>query len=465
MAAAEPLPGTESLRYGLVQSSCTSGFGLRCLVLVFMGKRWRRMSKISRRSPPTPATRSWTLRHWQLRTVPHPAKVFLLLVELTAVAITVALLVAQRVSTAEWVRLGVLTFLAIGYAEAGARIERLKRYLSPGGDKVASNQVSVWAFAAVLTVPSGWAAVLVALLYGQYLVRRCRDRTGVPYRVIFAGATVMLSAEAAGALVTWDGGGDVLRGGLRAPVVVIAALLVFTLVNFGVLLTGMCLVRRPPTLRAMLPDSDSFGYEIATLALGIVTAEFLVHSLALTPVALILAAYLHRSSLVNSLHRSSRTDPKTGLPNLPAWTEHAQAVLAHSHRHGQTVTILFCDLDHFKVVNDMYGHQVGDRVLAAVAQCLRRELRGHDGIGRFGGEEFVVVLDAISAAEADAVAGRLRTAVSALHFDDDLTITMSVGMASHEPGLVAPELQPLIGRADKALRIAKADGRNRVRAA
>ncbi len=415
--------------------------------------------------PASPATRPWAVRSWQLRTVPIAAKIFFLLVELVAVVVAAWLLLDQPIRPAEWVRLGVLAVLALGYAEAGARIERLKRYLSPGGDRVAANQVSVWAFAAVLVVPSGWAAVLIALLYGQYLVRRCRDRTGVPYRVVFAGATVVLSAEAASAIVVWGGEGDVLRGGLRAPVAIVGALLVFTLINFGVLLTGMCLVRRPPTLRAMLPDSDSLGYEIATLALGIVTAEFLVHSIALTPVALILAAYLHRSSLVNSLHRASRIDTKTGLPNLKAWTEYAQSVLAHSHRHGDPVTVLFCDLDHFKIVNDVYGHQVGDRVLSLVAQCLRRELRGHDGIGRFGGEEFVVVLDAISPSEADVVAGRLRAAVSALRFDDGLSITVSVGMASHQPGAVAPELQVLVGRADKALRLAKAEGRNRVRAA
>jgi len=416
-------------------------------------------------SLPAPATRPWGFRCWQLRTVPNAAKAFLLLVEIAAIAVTIGLLLTQRVTAAEWVRLGVVTFLALGYAEAGARIERLKRYLSPGGDRVASNQVSVWAFAAVLTVPAGWAAVLIALLYAQYLIRRWRDKSGVPYRVVFAGATVVLSAEAASALLAWGGGGDVLRGGLLAPALVVGALLVFTLTNFGVLLTGMFLVRRPPTVRAMLPDSDSFGYEIATLALGIVTAEFLVHSLLLTPVALIVAAYLHRSSLVNTLHRASRTDTKTGLPNLTAWTEHAQSLLAHSHRHGETVTVLFCDLDHFKLVNDEHGHQVGDSVLTSVAQCLRRELRGHDGIGRFGGEEFVVVLDAISPAEADVVADRLRTAVSALRFDDGLSITISVGMASHDPGPVAPELQQLVGRADQALRIAKADGRNRVRTA
>jgi diguanylate cyclase (GGDEF)-like protein len=422
---------------------------------------------VSADPPPSPASavRPGAFANWKLRTVPIAAKVFLLLVEASAVAVTAWLLLTQPVDTAEWVRLGVLTALAVGYAEAGARIERLKRYLSPGGDKVAANQVSVWAFAAVLTVPAGWAGVLIALLYTQSLIRRGRDRTGVPYRVVFGAATVVLSAEAASALVAWVGGGDVLRGGLRAPVAIVGAVLVFTLINFGVLLTGMCLVRRPPTLRVMLPDSESLGYEIATLALGIVTAEFLVHSLALTPVALILAAYLHRSSLVNSLHRASRTDTKTGLPNLTAWTEHAQAVLAHSHRRGEAVTVLFCDLDHFKVVNDVYGHLVGDHVLTSVAQCLRRELRGHDGIGRFGGEEFVVVLDSISPAEADLVAGRLRTAVSALRFADGPSITVSVGMASHQPGPVAPDLQHLIGRADTALRVAKAEGRNQVRAA
>jgi len=414
--------------------------------------------------PAAISTHSWAPRRWRLRTVPNTARWFLLLVDVVALLVTLILLASEPMSTADWLRFGALAAVAFGYAEAGARIERLKRYLSPGGDKVVSNQVSVWAFAAVLTVPAGWAAALIALLYLQSLVRRSRDKTGVPYRVVFAGATVMLSAEAASASLAVAGAGDVLRGGLLAPAAVIGALLVFTLVNFGVLITGMWLTRRPPRLRALLPDIDAFGYEVATLTLGIVTAEFLIHTPALTPVAVILAAYLHRSSLVNSLHQAAAIDSKTALPNLAAWTEHAQQVLSRAHRYQEPVTVLFCDLDHFKKVNDTYGHLTGDCVLATVAQCLRQELRGRESIGRFGGEEFVVILDSIEQGEAERVATRLRTAVSALPFDHGLHITMSVGVAHHHPGR-EPGLQELLTRADAGLRAAKANGRNQVHTA
>ncbi len=414
------------------------------------------------RSSITTSTHSWAPRHWRLRTVPQMARFFLLLVEFIAVVVTSVLVVTEPMSTAEWLRFAVLATVAFGYSEAGARIERLKRYLSPGGDRVVANQVSVWAFAAVLTVPAGWAALLIAALYVQSLVQRCRDRTGVPYRVVFAGATVMLSAEAASASLTVAGVGDILRGGLLAPAAVVGALLVFTIVNFGVLLTGMGLTRRPPRLRELLPDVDAFGYEIATLTLGIVTAEFLAHTPTLTPVAVILAAYLHRSSLVNSLHRAAAIDPKTALPNLTAWTEHAQRVLSRAFRRNEPVSVLFCDLDHFKQVNDTYGHLTGDRVLAAVAQCLRQELRGPDDIGRFGGEEFVVVLHALDHCAAHVVATRLRIAVSALRFDHGLHITMSVGVAHHPAGR-EPHLHELLACADAGLHLAKTSGRNQVR--
>ncbi len=414
------------------------------------------------RFPTASSTHSWSPRRWRLRTVPNSARYFLLSVDVVALVVTSWLLVTERMSTADWLRFAVLAAVAVGYGEASARIERLKRYLSPGGDRVVSNQVSVWAFAAVLTVPAGWAAVLIAVLYVVSLARRCRDKTGVAYRVVFAGATVMLSAEAASAALTVAGAGDVLRGGLLAPAAVVGALLVFTAANFGILMTGMWLTRRPPQLRGLLPDVDTFGYEVATLTLGIATAEFLIHTPALTPVAVLLAAYLHRSSLVNSLHRASAIDPKTALPNLTTWTEHAQGVLARAHSRNEPVTVLFCDLDHFKEVNDTYGHLTGDHVLAAVAQCLRQELRGHDDIGRFGGEEFVVVLHTIDQREAHVVATRLRIAVSALTFDHGLHITMSVGIAHRHPGR-EPELQELLTRADAGLRVAKANGRNQVR--
>jgi len=190
-----------------------------------------------------------------------------------------------------------------------------------------------------------------------------------------------------------------------------------------------------------------------------------LHTLALTPVVVGLAICLHRSSLVTDLYRSSRTDTETGLLNHTAWTEHATGVLSRSRREHQPVTVLFCDLDNFKSVNDTHGHLAGDKVLIAVADCLRRELRGHDGIGRYGGEEFVIILDRVPLREAQHVADRLRAAISALPLDNDLRITVSIGLAhgySHDPRL---DLQQLITRADTALYDAKKSGRDRTETA
>ena len=173
-------------------------------------------------------------------------------------------------------------------------------------------------------------------------------------------------------------------------------MLTYSLGSLFVVLAGMWLTLRPPSARAMVPDTGTIGYEVTTLGLGILAAEVVVRTLVLTPIVIGLAICLHRSSLVSGLHRSSRTDPKTGLLNNRAWNEHATGVLSRSQRDRQPVTVLFCDLDHFKAVNDTHGHLVGDRVLVAVADCFRRELRGHDGLGRYGGEEFVVILDRLT---------------------------------------------------------------------
>ena len=252
------------------------------------------------------------------------------------------------------------------------------------------------------------------------------------------------------------------RGGLLAPAAVVVALLVYTVANFALVLIGMWLTLRPPSVRAMLPETDAIGYQLGTLGLGIVAAEFVLHTLALIPVVVGLAILLQRSSLVTGLRRSSRTDTKTELLNHAAWTEHATGVLSRCRREHQPVTVLFCDLDNFKKVNDTHGHLAGDQVLTAVADCLRRELRGHDGIGRYGGEEFVVILDQLQLREAQLVANRLRTAISSLSLDNARHITVSIGLAHAPPHRPPPDLQQLLTRADTALYQAKTSGRDRV---
>ncbi len=404
--------------------------------------------------------RALSVRRWALWSVPPPARSFLLLVDAAAAALTIMLLLTQSVSHTDLIRVGMLALLAIGYAE-GARIDRLKRYVL-GSDKVYSNQLSVWTFAAVLSVPAGAAALLVALIYTHVLVQRVRDKSGLPYRTVFVAATVILSVLAAAAVLAAAGGHDPLRGGVLAPIAVLAALLMTGLVNCGLAATGIWLTTRPPSVRALVPDKDTLGYELAALILGLLTAELLVHTPVLSPLVLILVVCLRRSSLVNTLRRSARTDAKTGLLNTAAWNDHATGILSRSHRDAQPVTVLFCDLDRFKAVNDTHGHLVGDNVLVAVADCLRRELRGHDGLGRYGGEEFVIILDRLDLGAAQQVADRLRAAISTLHVVDGLQITMSIGLAHHQPEHDPIDLDQLLTRADTALYQAKSSGRDRV---
>lgn len=410
-----------------------------------------------------PSTGLHRVRGWALWSIPRSAFLYMLVVEGVAAAGTTTLLLSRGGSRTDFLRVAVLTVLAIGYAEGTARIERLKRYMCNG--KVFSNEVSVWICAGMLTVSAAWAAVLVILIYGHLLIQRSRDKSNTPYRVAFTAAAAVLSVLAGSALLSATGSNDAMRGGVEGPAAAVGAVLIYCLGSLVVVLAGMWLTLRPPSLRAMVPDTDTIGYEVATLGLGILAAEVVVYTLVLTPIVIGLAICLHRSSLVSGLRNSSRVDTKTGLLNNSAWNEHATGVLSRSQRDRQPVTVLFCDLDHFKAVNDAHGHLVGDRVLVAVADCFRRELRGHDGIGRYGGEEFIVILDKLTRPEAQLVADRLRNAVSALRVHDDLQVTISIGLAHEAPDDHGVDLQQLLTRADSALYQAKRSGRNQVHAA
>ncbi|HEX8582634.1 MAG TPA: diguanylate cyclase [Acidimicrobiales bacterium] len=158
----------------------------------------------------------------------------------------------------------------------------------------------------------------------------------------------------------------------------------------------------------------------------------------------------------------SRTDMLTGLPNRRATTEALERAVAHSERSGEPLAVCLVDIDHFKSINDTYGHEAGDSVLAAVADALGLATRGEDLAGRWGGEEFLVVLSDADASGALAAAERIRTELGALHLSlppDHRSLTVSIGVA-----LLAGDDLPmtLVGRADAALYEAKSSGRNPV---
>ena len=174
-----------------------------------------------------------------------------------------------------------------------------------------------------------------------------------------------------------------------------------------------------------------------------------------------------------AMERLARTDALTGLPNRRDILARAQAELDRSLRTRHPVSLLMLDLDHFKAINDQYGHPVGDTVLRAFARIGQTRMRRIDALGRIGGEEFLVVLPETDGAEALAAAERLRIAFEQARIETirgPIAVTVSIGALTHRPAETGHQtgentealLDRLLARVDAALYEAKQAGRNRV---
>jgi diguanylate cyclase (GGDEF)-like protein len=188
----------------------------------------------------------------------------------------------------------------------------------------------------------------------------------------------------------------------------------------------------------------------------------------LSPVLLFVALppviLLQRSLLHQQLRAAARTDAKTGLLNVAAWQREADTEITRAMRSGKPLALLVIDIDHFKRVNDTHGHLAGDQVLLGVADVLRQTVRDADVVGRFGGEEFVVLLPGADAAEACKIAERLRQEISArdiVFAAGQVRVTVSIGAAVIH--LHGNDLPSLLASSDLAMYLAKQGGRNQVR--
>jgi diguanylate cyclase (GGDEF)-like protein len=171
-----------------------------------------------------------------------------------------------------------------------------------------------------------------------------------------------------------------------------------------------------------------------------------------------------RARLLHELRRDAETDELTGVANRRCFVAAIETECARSIRHGGIFSVLIVDLDHYKAINDRYGHVAGDRVLSAAADRIASCLRRIDLLSRYGGDEFAILLPETGLEGATEVAEKIRRVVEATIVKNEgktIHLTASVGLASHDPARSADWMQ-LLDEADKALYQAKAKGRNRV---
>src|SRR5215211_1889685 len=172
---------------------------------------------------------------------------------------------------------------------------------------------------------------------------------------------------------------------------------------------------------------------------------------------------LERARLFQEVQSLALTDPLTGLQNRRSLFELGRVEFARSQRTQRPFCCIMLDLDHFKRINDEYGHMIGDQVLQEFARRCHQSVRAVDLIGRYGGEELIILLPETDGPTSMQVAERLRTSIASTTiniFDKDISVTVSIGVATQDEN--TSDLETLIARADQAMYIAKHKGRNRV---
>ncbi|RKT55894.1 GGDEF domain-containing protein [Saccharothrix australiensis] len=397
---------------------------------------------------------------------------YVLSVDLLAVVAVVAS-AAWPVPADAWTPFAVLAGCAALHLHCSRWIERIRRDHShlPHVDLC-----SIWIVAGAIVLPPSLAVALVVSIYAHrwWVVGRW-DASRPPHRNVFTTSMMVLAALAASAVAGVTGLRD--RLGAHRPegwldlVGLVGAGTAQWLVNTALVGAVILLTVRPRSLKDAAGSPSDNLLEAGQLALGAFVALAVASWPGFAVPMVVAAVALHRTVLIHQLELAARTDAKTGLLNAEAWHLQARVELDRTRRQppGATVGLFMVDVDHFKDINDTHGHQIGDAVLRRIAVALGGVVRRGDALGRFGGEEFAVLLPSVERAEALAIAERMRRQVHEVVADDGEGgtvggLTVSIGIAVW-PDVAEDTLEGLLAAADAALYEAKRQGRDQVRVA
>ncbi|MFE0022660.1 diguanylate cyclase [Amycolatopsis sp. NPDC059021] len=410
--------------------------------------------------------RAWAL--WK-----HPRRVIVYLLVMDALALLVfAFTFAASAAPGEldWLRFGILAAGATVHIQFTQRQEESRR---AGTSTVLIDLTAVWVFPAVLTLPPILTVALIAIIRAQrwFTARRPANT--------FLFASISHSVAAVLGHLAFISLGEPNWMSLSP----LESLWEFGLVVFAaVVYEGVQIVYiggvialsagKQAKLRNILGSKQDNILEAVTTGLGAITAVLLIVLPPAVAIMAVVTVIFNRLAELDQLLDDVRTDSKTGVLNMRGWSEAADRALTRTARSDEKLALLMIDLDHFKWINDTYGHPAGDDVLRDIAQALDEVTRPSDVVGRFGGEEFLVLLPDIDETSAREAAERVRSAVAKLHIvttdkrGGQTTIsdrTTSIGVALYpEHGTT---MEQLLQAADAAVYVAKENGRNQVRLA
>ena len=330
--------------------------------------------------------------------------------------------------------------------------------------------LTVWVLPVAILLPPFYAMVAPAplLILTQWRVHR-----GVVYRRVFTGAAIGL-AYGAGSLafhaIPASFAGFSIGTGAHAltwTLSVVACEIIGWLGHHFLLVTAVKLSDPAAKVALLELNREALQADFAQIDLGIVITVVVAVNTVLAVFAVPTVLLARRFMMHAQLLAESRIDTKTGLLNVATWESEAEAEIARAVRTRSPLAVALIDIDHFKMVNDTYGHLAGDKALRAVTDALREQLRSYDLAGRFGGEEFAILLPQTREDHALSIADRLRTHIAGMSVpvSDDgkpencIRLTISVGVAPLDD--TNRELTDLLAAADSALYHAKQAGRNR----
>ena len=382
--------------------------------------------------------------------------------------VAVAVILAMRT---DWRSSDLLLFgLLVGCGSISHAFTPRSAYTSGGG--VTRDFSSIWVLPTAILLPPIYALVVpipfIAVM--QLVVHR-----GVVYRRVFTAAAMGLSYAAASWVfhsIPASFAGTSVGSGTHAftwCLAVAACEIIGSRAHHYLIVAAVKM--SDPSVRILKLELNREALQglFVEIDLGVLITLAVGLSPALVLIAMPIVPLVARRFLVFPLLvAQSRVDSKTGLLNVSTWEAEAEVELSRARRTQSPLAMALVDIDHFKAVNDTYGHLVGDRVLKSVAQALTSQLRDYDRAGRFGGEEFVLLLPQTSEADACGIAERLRSHVAGLEVPvsdrpnaPTVSLTISIGVTAMEPG-ETQELTDLLAAADSALYDAKQTGRNRI---